>query len=243
MLNIKCPNNILIDNPTCIDTDSVSIQDVGHIVIASCTFSSNRFNNDQFNTLEIPLPCSLDNAVAKRKSEFLAGRYLAKIAMKHLGVEGLNIPIDEHKAPAWPAGLLGSISHSKNTALCVITKSQNHNFIGIDIEHWLSTSDANSLVNNIVVDQSEYQIMLPHISFEQAITLIFSAKESLYKAIFKAFSHYVDFDVAMVTELDFTTKQLTLTLCQNLSEAMHIGRQFICQFKLSEQLVTTLISD
>ncbi|RBW41712.1 hypothetical protein DS885_15975 [Psychromonas sp. B3M02] len=243
MFILKCANNLSLDNPVCIDTDSVSIQIQGHLVLASCHFDSTRFNNNQFKILNIAMPTALQNAVAKRKSEFLAGRYLAKIAMKELGYEGINIEIDQHKAPIWPLGLLGSISHSNNIARCVATKSQNIHFLGIDIEHWLSTADAHCLVDNIVVEADEYQMMLPHISFEQAVTLIFSAKESLYKAIFKEFGHYIDFHAAKVTKLDFTTKQLTLVLCQYLSDTMYMGRQFICQFSLCERSVTTLIND
>ncbi|MEG3756172.1 4'-phosphopantetheinyl transferase family protein [Psychromonas arctica] len=240
---MKCANNILIDNPTCIDADSVSIQRKGHLIIASCTFSSARFNDKHFNMLDIAFPSMLNKAVAKRKSEFLAGRYLAKIIMKHLQFQDKNIGINEHKAPVWPQELLGSITHSRETAHCVITKLQSHKYIGIDVEHWLSTEDANSLMNNIVSDQNEYQILLPYINFEQAITLIFSAKESLYKAIFKEFEHYVDFHVAKVTKVNFNTRLLTLTLCQDLSKKMYSGREFICQFNFCKQSVTTLISD
>ena len=243
VLNIKCPDNILIGNPTCIDTDSVSIQHKGHLMIASCSFDPDKFDQNHLKILNISLPSSLHNAVAKRKSEFLAGRYLAKIMLDNLGYNDVNVAINHDRSPLWPAGLLGSISHSNNKVLCVTTKSHHCNYLGIDIEHWLPETDAGSLVHNIVVNETEYQKMLPYLSFNRAITLIFSAKESLYKAIFKEFGHYVDFHAAMVTGLDFNAQQLTLTLCQDLSDTMYAGRQFICQFSIAEQSVTTLISD
>lgn len=241
MLRVKCVDSMLINKPHCIDTESVSIQHQDDLIVASCHFFPNDKVDADFDILNIPLPDSLSNAVAKRKGEFLAGRYLANKIIELMGLPDAKVAIDKHKAPIWPAGIMGSISHSKSKALCVITKYHNDRFLGIDIEHWLSPSDAQCLASNIVVNDHEYKMMQPFVTFEQAITLIFSAKESLYKAIFKAFEHYVDFDAAKVTSFDFSARQLTLTLCQALSESMFNGREFNCEFSFDEQSVTTLV--
>jgi len=241
-MNVKCLNRTLMTDQTCIDMDSISIQYIDHLVVASCHFDPMKFSDNDFNILGVSLPTSLDAAVSKRKSEFLAGRYLATLALTNIGFDEVNIGINENRAPIWPQGTLGSISHSLNTAKTIVTKNQHYRFIGVDIEYWISPSDANLLVDNIVINASEYTALLQLMPFNQALTLIFSAKESLFKAIFKEVGHYFDFKAAKVSAIDFSQQQLTLTLTQHLSESMVSGRIFTCQFIQNDQSVTTLVT-
>ena len=234
-MNVKCLNRTLMTDQTCIDMGSISIQHIDNLVVTSCHFEPMKFSDNDFNILGISLPTSLDAAVSKRKSEFLAGRYLETLALANIG-------FDENRAPIWPQGTLGSISHSLNTAKSIVTKNQHYRFIGVDIEHWISPSDANLLVDNIVINDTEYTPLLKLMPFNQALTLIFSAKESLFKAIFKEVGHYFDFKAAKVSAIDFTQQQLTLTLTQHLSERMVSGRIFTCQFTQDDESVTTLVT-
>ncbi|HCK6801750.1 TPA: enterobactin synthase subunit EntD, partial [Salmonella enterica subsp. enterica serovar Typhi str. CT18] len=99
----------------------------------------------------------------------------------------------------------GSISHCATTALAVISQQR----IGIDIEKIMSQHTATELAPSII-DSDERQILqASSLPFPLALTLAFSAKESVYKA----FSDRVTlpgFDSAKVTSLTATHISLHL---------------------------------
>jgi 4'-phosphopantetheinyl transferase EntD len=228
---------------TCIDFSSVSVSRYGHLVTAQCYFDSTQYNDNDFDFLAISLPDSLQRAVAKRKSEFLAGRYLAKIALHSIGRSCHDIAIGKNRAPVWPRGILGSISHTFAIAQCVITDHQYYQHIGLDIEHLLTSADANNIASSIVQSTAEYLPLMTYLSFNTAITLIFSAKESLFKAIYKEVGKYFDFSAAQVTSFEFTKNELTLTIIQELSLTIPYGKQFQCKYEIRDDLVKTLITN
>ena len=227
---------------TCIDLNLLSVRRNRHLITAKCHFDSTLFNVTDFDFLAISLPDSLKQAVVKRKSEFLAGRYLAKIALQHLGRSCHYIAIGENRAPVWPQGILGSISHSSNIAQCVIAEQPYYQYIGLDIEYWITQNDAKDIASNIVTSAAEYAPLMPFLPFNKALTLIFSAKESLFKAIYKNVGKYFDFSAAQVTSFELTENELTLTLIQDLSFTMQRGKTFKCKYEIRDDSVTTLIT-
>ena len=74
------------------------------------------------STLASRLPTEIREAVAKRQREFLVGRYCAARALAHAGYLGDGwLPLGEDRLPVWPAGWIGSISHSRFGAVAVAT--------------------------------------------------------------------------------------------------------------------------
>lgn len=57
-------------------------------------------------------PAVLSEAMPKRKTEFIAGRYYARKALSQLGIQRVAIDNDTFRAPVWPKHITGSISHS-----------------------------------------------------------------------------------------------------------------------------------
>lgn len=70
----------------------------------------------------------VEKAVPSRQREFAAGRQAARIAM----AADLAIPMATDRAPIWPAGISGSITHAGGWALAVVSGSDR--LIGIDLE-------------------------------------------------------------------------------------------------------------
>ena len=54
---------------------------------------------------------SLGPADAKRVREFESGRAYAKRALAMLGMHNVDLPIGPNRAPLWPSGVVGSITH------------------------------------------------------------------------------------------------------------------------------------
>lgn len=128
-----------------------------------------------------PLPqeaAHLTRAIAKRQQEFAAGRAMAREAMQALAGAPVVLPIlsGEDRAPIWPAGWQGSISHK--STLCMAVVGQSGPLLGLDVEE-----DVPLAQNLIPTICSETEIARISGADEGHLAkLIFCAKEAAYKA-------------------------------------------------------------
>lgn len=118
----------------------------------------------------------LARAIDKRRREFAAGRAAARAAMAQLGGAPLAIPMAEDRAPIWPKGWQGSISHKDTLAAAMVT--QEAATLGLDLEE--ATPLDEKLLPSICSEAEINSIK----GSQQALNakLIFSAKEAAYKA-------------------------------------------------------------
>lgn len=146
----------------------------------------------------------------KRQAEFVAGRKLAQQALKQLG-EGYDrtIAIGAHREPLWPLGITGSIAHCDGWAVCTVLKAEH---LSLDIEHRLEHQAACE-VQAMIGTAQESALLAQQFYLTSAVTLLFSAKESLFKALFPQVHIYLDFSDAQLIGLD--GNQLTLRLAIN----------------------------
>jgi 4'-phosphopantetheinyl transferase EntD len=130
-------------------------------------------------------------AIPMRQAEFAAGRRAARNALAQLGHPACAIPVGDHRAPIWPEGMIGTITHDKDLALAAVLPRERTFGIGIDL------TEAAPLPG-----ETRHEI-LPH-ALEASLTDLearagFSAKESLFKALFPHIGTYFGFDTACVT--------------------------------------------
>lgn len=179
------------------------------LTIQVCQFDAQQFDEAQQRYLASPTYHCLHKAVIKRQAEFVAGRKLAQQALKQLG-QGYDRPIaiGTHREPLWPAGIKGSIAHCDGWAVCTVLKAE-HLSVGIDIEHRLAHQTA-SEVQAMIGTAQEWALLAQQFDLASAVTLLFSAKESLFKALFPQVHIYLDFSDAELIGLD--GNQLTLRL-------------------------------
>jgi len=189
----------------------------GRFSISEATFMTT--SADPLGRLEITLPDDLNGAVAKRKSEFLAGRICAALALRAAGQ-----PVDvgrNGRVPVWPPGVVGSISHSNNRAIAVV--SLTHSAIGVDCETIMPDALAQKLQSEII-SLAEAQLRPPAMSFCGFLTVVFSGKEAVYKALSQRIDMIPAFlDVALVgmstSDLQFVLKGQNLTVQYMLNAA------------------------
>lgn len=153
----------------------------------------------------------IENAVLKRQREFIAGRTSARMALMQMGYTNQPVPRSASRAPLWPEGVVGSISHNSHYCVAVTSLSSLYTGIGIDIESPVGLSP--DLVN-LVCTPSEREF-LSHRSGPvrgKLAKLFFSAKESVYKCIFPIFSEQLEFtDVEIALNIDARTFQAKVT--------------------------------
>ncbi|MBR9883497.1 MAG: 4'-phosphopantetheinyl transferase superfamily protein [Oceanospirillales bacterium] len=165
----------------------------------------------------VTLPQPLRRAIPARQLEFRVGRLCAQKVIHSLTGESLCPGRGAHGEPLWPSGVVGSISHSGSRVLVAAARESDVPALGLDIE---ALFDAPELADHILTPQE--RVRFHHRIDSQLLTTVFSAKESLYKALFPLTSTAFYFHDAEV--IDCTDNgRIRLRLLTSLSEHWPAG--------------------
>jgi len=138
-------------------------------------------------------------AVDKRRREFTTARACARTALGRLGLPAGPIGRGERGAPGWPPGVVGSITHCAGYRAAAVGHDREVVSIGLDAE--LNEPIPDDVLKLVADDAerawvTELLAAAPGISWDR---LLFSAKESVYKAWFPLTRRWLDFSEASVT--------------------------------------------
>lgn len=122
----------------------------------------------------------VERAVAKRRREFAAGRRAARALLARLGHPRAPLLRGGDRAPAWPPGVVGSISHGADLCVVAVAPSRELAGLGVDVEP--DEPLAPRLWPRICTP-AELERLPAGAERGRAVRLVFSAKESLYKCI------------------------------------------------------------
>ena len=211
------------------------------VKIIFCEFCNSKFDASLYENLIFKEPDSIKVSVQKRRAEFLAGRMAAINALKLMGEHACEIPIGEHRNPIWPVGVTGSITHYSNTALAVVANKEDAKFVGIDCEGIMSLELAESISNIILTDNERSYSKENNIPYRFFCTLIFSAKESLFKAIYPYICQYIEFDAANVIDICLLKNTFKIKLTKKITSDFDIGRCFNGYFEIESNHIVTMI--
>ncbi|MFG3249471.1 4'-phosphopantetheinyl transferase [Streptomyces sp. NPDC048187] len=132
-------------------------------------------------------------AVAKRRREFTVVRSCARRAMEKLGVPPQAVLTGERGAPRWPDGLTGSMTHCDAYCAAALVRLTDLASLGIDAEPDGPLPDG--VLGSIALPAEAARLReldgtRPGIHWGR---LLFSAKESVYKAWFPLTGQWLDF--------------------------------------------------
>lgn len=188
----------------------------------------------QTDLLWLPHHESLAHAGRKRKAEHLAGRIAAVHALTSFDEKGVPA-IGVKREPLWPAGLHGSITHCGTTALAVVARHP----VGVDMESVFSAEIADELAAEIVTPEERQHLQESVLPFPLALTVAFSAKESLYKAFSSLTDTLPGFTSVRITAID--NQQVTLTCLASFSPKL-VGTSLSITWVQDHLQVITLAS-
>lgn len=208
--------------------------------ICICTFDQGQFTPTLFNEFSIQLPDSIERAVVKRKSEFLAGRYATKLAMASFEIDNQQITIGNNRQPIWPDGFVGSITHCDNMAVAIVGIDEAPLTLGVDVESILTKDTIDEIISAVLNVQEVNLLSLLNTSFEAAFTLCFSAKESVFKAFYPLVQEYFDFDALIISDICLKTNTILAHFSRCLSSTISIGDSVLIRFSLLNQKALTL---
>lgn len=133
------------------------------------------------------------NAVESRRREFVTARRCAREALGKLGHAPVPIRVGSAREPQWPAGVVGSITHTTGFRAAAVAPRSVLASVGIDTEPNVPLPDG---VEEFVTIPGEAQ-MLAALSCAVPMThwgrLLFSAKEAVYKAWYPLTGRWLGF--------------------------------------------------
>ena len=145
------------------------------------------------------------------------------------------------RAPQWPPGIAGALSHNSDTALCAVHRESGLGGVGLDVETLLSDVRAEELWGAIVSPAERETLLREALPFNELLTLTFSAKESLFKALYPQVRCYFDFLDARMVAVDTQRQTFVLALLKTLTPNCPAGRRFNGRFWREGDDVTTFI--
>ncbi|MEU6178823.1 4'-phosphopantetheinyl transferase family protein [Streptomyces coeruleorubidus] len=135
-------------------------------------------------------------AVAKRRREFAVVRSCARRAMEKLGVPPQPILPGERGAPRWPAGLVGSMTHCDDYCAAALVRATDLASLGIDAEDHGPLPEGVLPAVALPAEAERLRRLAAQRADVHWDRLLFSAKESVYKAWFPLTGKWLDFTEA-----------------------------------------------
>lgn len=150
-------------------------------------------------------------AVTKRRREFATVRLCAREGLAQLGVEPAPILPGARGAPTWPSGIVGSMTHCDGYRAAAVARREAVMSVGIDAEPNLPLPEGVETMIAVAEERSSLARIVRSHPDTAWPRVLFSAKESVYKACFPITGRWLDFKDCVVT-LDVNAETFTASL-------------------------------
>jgi 4'-phosphopantetheinyl transferase EntD len=135
---------------------------------------------------------SVARAVPKRVGEFAAGRLCARSALARFGIASFAVRAARDRQPLWPAGLVGSITHTQG--FCAAVVGEQARFVGLGLDSENADAVSPDLWPSIcIAAELAWIASLPARQRTRAATLVFAAKEAFYKCQYPSTGEWLSF--------------------------------------------------
>ena len=189
----------------------------------------------------VELPATLASAVSKRRLHYRAGRYCALAALQALqpgrlftsparGVNG---------APLWPEGVAGSLTHTDDFVSAAVALSSDAAAIGVDTERIVTLAQARDLARPVAWPSELAEARAAGCDRAEAFTLVFSAKESVFKCLHPAVGQFFGFHDVRIVHVDARARAFGARIVKSLSEAFPADTMLEGRFEIGGSRVHT----
>jgi 4'-phosphopantetheinyl transferase EntD len=141
----------------------------------------------------------VSQAVDKRRREFTTARQCARAALAELGIPPAPILPGPRNEPRWPSGVAGSITHCAGYRAAAVARTGVIASIGIDAEP--NAPLPAGVLDEVSLPEERTWIEALR-EYDRTVhwdRLLFSAKESVYKAWYPLTRLWLDFDEAVLS--------------------------------------------
>ena len=150
--------------------------------------------------------------------------------------------VGEDRAPVWPAAISGSITHGDRWAAALVAARGDWRGLGLDVETLLEAERARYLHGEILTEGERLRFAD---DLERRtgllVTLAFSLKESLFKALYPLVGKRFYFEHAELLEWR-ADGQARLRLLTDLSPEWRHGSELDAQFAVLDERLLSLVA-
>ncbi len=135
---------------------------------------------------------------ARRRGAFTTGRHCARRALRSLGVAAGPVPVGAVGEPLWPSGIAGAITHCDGYRAAAAARTAEVASLGIDAEPHAPLSASVLAAVALPHERDQLRVLArarPALHWDK---VLFSTKESVYKAWFPLTGRWLDFAQASV---------------------------------------------
>lgn len=128
----------------------------------------------------------------RRRNTFSSGRATARAALSEAGLGAAALPRGDDGSVVWPAGIIGSVTHTDSWAVAAVAVPAmcEARSIGIDLEK-IQPLDAGVL--KMIARDNEVAELMETGKKRWHATALFSFKESLYKCLRPSYGQFIEF--------------------------------------------------
>jgi len=160
--------------------------------------SSERFDDDIRVKLHPTELAAITNASEGRRREFASVRGCARRALGDLGVFPSPIVPGPNREPQWPHGVVGSMTHCAGYRAAAVAYAHQVLTIGIDAEPHERLPSGTLAMVALPEELSDLRLLTRDYAGVHWDRILFSAKESVYKAWFPIARRWLGFSDALV---------------------------------------------
>jgi 4'-phosphopantetheinyl transferase EntD len=140
----------------------------------------------------------ITRAATKRRQEFTTARHCARQALAALGEPAAPILPGAKGEPCWPPGVVGSMTHCAGYRAAALARTSDIRTLGIDAEPHEPLPAGVLTTIGLPAERdalADLRRTAPGVHWDR---LLFSAKESVYKAWFPLAKCWLDFEEALL---------------------------------------------
>ncbi|UPK75768.1 4'-phosphopantetheinyl transferase superfamily protein [Nocardioidaceae bacterium SCSIO 66511] len=180
---------------------------------------------------------AIAGAVPGRRAEFGTVRWCARVALNELGLAAVPIVPGEMGAPTWPDGVVGAMTHCTGYRAAALGRASDVAALGIDAEPNEPLPDG---VLGVVARSEEVKALatLPQsgVAWDR---VLFSAKESVYKAWFPLAGRWLGFEDATMSV--YPDGRFVAVIDPRLTDGV-LPDRFAGRWLASSELVVTAVT-
>jgi len=148
----------------------------------------------------------------------------------------------EDGLPRWPAGTLGSLTHTRGFASALVAPAGTVRCLGLDSENWIPQKRISRIAPWVITDNERNNARRYSDKwFPRMFTVMYSAKESVIKCMYPLDgirSGLLDWEIGLE---DFGSGRFTFKSTRNSNSEIHPATEGWGGFVIDDQRVMTFV--
>jgi enterobactin synthetase component D len=176
-----------------------------------------------------------------RAAEREAGRRCAALALAGAGAADLRVGTHHDRSPAWPAGFVGSITHAAGFVSACAAPATELRGIGLDSEAVIAPVVRSEIEATVTrAGELSRTTVAGALDDGHLFTLVFSAKESVYKCLYPIVLQIFDFCDVEMAAVDASARTFRARLLRRF-EGLPSGLELDGRFQFDGRLIHTAV--